>query len=112
MLVIRESLDEGFLYIDGFKYRLILSLPDIERISFYSMGYFDLIQSLEKKKSVIGLSQGTKFYVSLVDIPKIESCGAGPKVILNYDRNYIINPTTMEGIPVIEIPPLTNEKIR
>ncbi len=111
MLVVRETLDEGFLYVDGIKYRLILSIPDIERISFYSLGYLDLIQKLEKKKSAITLFQGSKFYVRPQDIPVIESWGAGPEVIINADRNYLINPRTMRGIPIIEIPPLTNEKL-
>lgn len=112
MLVVRESLDEGFLYVDGFKYRLILSMTNFDRVSYYSFGYLDLLQSLEKEKSVIGLFQGTKFYVRPEDIPKIESWGAGPEVILNSGRNYLINPKSMEGIPVIEIPPLSNEKIQ
>lgn len=111
-LVIRETLDEGFLYVDGFKYRLNMAIPDIERIQVYSFGYLDLIKELEKNKAAITLFQGEKFYVRPQDIPEIESWGAGPEIILNEDRNFIINPRTMTGVPVIEIPPPADERIK
>lgn len=108
MLVIRETLDEGFLYVDGFKYRLFMQMPDVERISFYNIGFLDLVQNLDKKKAVITLFSNSKFYVRPEDIPKIEEWGAGPEVIISSERTFLINPRTLESVPVIEIPPLSN----
>ncbi len=112
MVVIRQSLDEGFMYIDGVKYRIIMQIPDIERISFYPEGSLDLLQSIEKGKSAITLFGGAKFYIRPQDIPMLESWGAGPDVIITEERNTIINPRTFESIPVVEIPAPADEQIK